>query len=223
MKQHTIISLLSIALLVVGCTTINATTQSIQGSGTIVTVERVVGDFTSIQVNMGADLILTQGNSESLRIEADDNLIEHIKTDFRNGRLLITTPQNINLEPSAVIRVHVTFDALREIEILGRSNITGENLNLRALTLNFSGSGSTRLSGTVDEQTIIIRGLATINNADLASRDVTIDISGNGIISVNGEDNLNIIVAGSGDIHYTGNPVITRNISGTANIVRQTE
>ena len=223
MKQLlTLFFVLTITLLLTACgTTVNSNVETIRGSGNVITLERVVGNFTSIQVNMGADLVLTQGNGEALTLEADDNLMEYIQTDVQNGRLVITTPNNTSITTTQTVRVYVTFDSLREVEIFGSSNITGENLNLDALTIAFSGSGSTWLTGTVNDQTINIRGQATINNFDLTSRNVTVDISGNGTIHVNATDTLDVTVAGQGDVHYTGSPTVTENVSGSANITQQ--
>lgn len=223
MKQLlTLFLVLTITLLLTACgTTINSNVETIRGSGNVITVERVVGNFTSIQVSMGADLVLTQGNGEALTLEADDNLMEYIQTDVQNGRLIITTPNNTSITTSQTVRVYVTFDTLQAIEIFGSSNITAENLNLDALTITFSGSGSTWLTGTVNEQTINIWGQATINNFDLTSRNVTVDISGNGTINVNATDTLDVTVAGMGDVHYTGSPTVTENVSGSANITQQ--
>ena len=51
----------------------------------MITASRSVSGFSSIQVNLGAELVLTQGNGESLNIEADDNLMPYILTDVHNG------------------------------------------------------------------------------------------------------------------------------------------
>ena len=135
----------------------------------------------------------------------------------------MSTPSNTSITPSQPIRLTVTFDQLTDIEILGSSNISAADLDLDALAIRFSGSGSTRLSGRADDQTIQIRGQATINNFDLASRQVSVDISGNGVIEVSAADTLSIVVAGMGIIRYTGSATITQNISGTADIAQRQE
>lgn len=223
MTKHNLVlfSVLCLTLLLAACGTNNtAIIQTIDGSGTIVTAERDVSGFSSIQINLGADLFLTPSDSESLSIEADDNLMDYLKAEVRNGILVISTPDNTSLKPSQTIQLHVSFDELTTIEVNGSSGITGDDLNLDALTVSFSGSGSAKLAGTVNNQTIIIRGQATINNFDLSSQHVTIDISGNGMLEVNAEGTLNITVAGMGTIRYTGDPTITENISGTATILQ---
>lgn len=222
MKHNLVLcSVLYLTLLLGACDTNSITNvQTIDGSGTIATSEREVSGFSSIQINLGADLSLTPSESESLSIEADDNLMDYIKAEVRNGMLVISTPDNTSLKPSQTIKLHVSFNDLTAIEVNGSSAITGDDLNLDTLAVSFSGSGSTRLAGTVNNQTITIRGQATINNFDLSSQHVTIDISGNGTLEVNAADTLNVTVAGMGTIRYKGDPTITRNISGTATILQ---
>lgn len=58
---------------------VESSVESIRGSGNTVTVERDVADFSRIQIYLGADLDLTQGDSSSLSIEADDNIMQYIE------------------------------------------------------------------------------------------------------------------------------------------------
>lgn len=223
--KNKFINTLSTAILmltVTACgTTIQPTLEGTRGSGTIISTQRDVDNFSTIQIYMGADLILTQSTTESLIIEADDNVMQYIETRIENGRLIVSKPDHINLDPSQTIHLNVSFNTLHEIEIFGSSNIKAGDLDLDALAISFSGSGSTRLTGKVNEQTITIRGQATIKNFDLTSRHVVIDISGNGTIEVNAEEMLDVTVAGMGTIRYTGNPTVIENVNGTANFVQQ--
>jgi hypothetical protein len=218
-QRFLLISIIVLALLLTACgTTVASSVETIRGSGNVVTTERNVTGFSRIQINLGADLALTQGNSESLTIEADDNLMQYIETKIDNGRLIISTPNNVSVTPSRFIKLNVDFSTLREIEILGSSNITANALDLDTLTIRFSGSGSTGLTGSVNEQIIVISGQATMHNFGLISNRVTVDISGNGTIEVNAEDTLNLTVAGMGIIRYTGDPTISQQVNGSANI-----
>lgn len=221
MRAQPFITCLSIALILSACqNTVESNVETIVGSGNIITVEREVSNFSRIQINMGADLVLTQTGEANLAVEADDNFMTYIETEVSGDRLVVSTPDNINLEATQPIQLTVTFDDLREIEINGRSAITAENIDLDALTVRFSGSGSTTLAGVVNHQTITIRGMATINNANLVSQRVMIDISGSGTIEVNAEETLDVSIAGTGNIRYTGDPTITQDISGSGTIVR---
>lgn len=220
MKHHLILTgLLGMALALAACgINIGSSLTTVRGSGDIVTAERDVSGFSSIQINIGADLVLAQGDEEGLIIEADDNLMAYIETEVRDNKLIVSTPDNTSISPSGIIRLNLTFDTLNAIDIFGSSAVTGENLDLATLAINFAGSGSTALTGRVDEQRINIRGTATINNFDLTCASAMVDISGSGTVEVNAERSLNVTVAGSGEIRYLGDPTLTQNVSGTANI-----
>ena len=209
-------------LTLAGCNNINgANVETIEGSGHVITAEREITNFSRIEIIMGADLVLIQGDEESLVIAADDNLMEYIQTEVNGDRLIVSTPDNISLRSSRTIQLTIGFESLTEIEVKGSSAITAEDLDLERLMISFSGSGSTRLTGAVSNQTIVVRGMAIINNPDLVSQQVSVDISGNGTIEINAEEALDIRVAGMGNIHYKGNPAITQNISGTATITQR--
>ncbi len=217
-----LLTAICVVLTLAGCNNIiESNVESINGSGNIITIERDVTDFSRIEINMGADLTLIQGEEESLAIESDDNLMDYIQTEVNGDRLIVSTPGNISLRSSRPIQLTVGFESLTEIKVKGSSAIMAEDLDLERLMISFSGSGSTHLTGTVGNQTIVVRGMAIINNPDLLSQQVSVDISGNGTIEVTAEESLDVSVAGMGNIHYRGNPAITQNINGTATLTQR--
>ncbi len=220
-RKLILITALSTLLVLTACQAVGVvSTRSIKGSGNIVAEDRGVNGFAGIRIMLGANLELTQGNNESLVVEADENLMPYILTDVQNGTLVVSTPHNTSLSPSSPIQLKVAFQSLTNLEIVGSSDVTAANLDLDTLGISFSGSGSTRLSGSVGTQMITIKGSARLNNSDLVSRDVTANISGNGTIEVNALDRLGITVAGTATIRYSGNPSITKDIMGAATITQ---
>jgi hypothetical protein len=210
-----------LVVVLAGCQAVTAPIANVQGSGTIISETRPINGFSQIEIYMGADLTLTQGDTENLTIEADDNLMPYILTSVRNGTLVIEHPANTNLESATPIQVRVGFRSLRDISVFGRSAITADDLQLNALSITFNGSGSTRLTGRVDQQEISIRGRADLFNFDLTGREIQLEISGTGRAEVNATERLDVTVAGMGIVHYRGDPVVTRNVSGTATIEHQ--
>ncbi len=58
----------------------------------MITETREVSNFDSISLSGSGEVIVTQGGSESLAIETDDNVMEHVKAEVRCGTL------NLSLE-----------------------------------------------------------------------------------------------------------------------------
>ena len=56
----------------------------IKGSGNLITETRQVSNFDSIDLSGSGEVIVTQGGSESLTIETDDNVMEHVKAEVQS-------------------------------------------------------------------------------------------------------------------------------------------
>ena len=61
-----------------------------RGNGVVVTEQRPInGSFNSIEVSTGIDLFLTQSESPSISVQADENIQELIITEIENETLKI--------------------------------------------------------------------------------------------------------------------------------------
>jgi len=66
-----------------------------QGSGKQVSETRSVGDFTGVEVSGGYKVVLKQDSVSSIKISADDNVMQYIKTEVSNGKLKIHSSRSI--------------------------------------------------------------------------------------------------------------------------------
>ena len=66
---------------------------TIRGSGNVVEETREVSGVSGVQLATIGDMVIELGDKESLRIEAEDNLLEYFETEVRNGKLIIGTPR----------------------------------------------------------------------------------------------------------------------------------
>jgi Putative auto-transporter adhesin, head GIN domain len=174
--------------------------------------------FTGIALESTGDITITQGESESLSIETDDNLLPLLTSKVENGVLVLSTQDNTYLEPSQGIRYTITVKSLENLEISGSGNIDANNLALDSLSVEISGSGNIRLSGKVNSQSVDISGSGDYNGCDLQSSGSSVSISGSGDIRVAATDTLSIDISGAGDVTYLGNPEVSQDISGVGDI-----
>lgn len=213
----------------------------VRGSGKVVTENRAVSNYDSIALSSSGDLVITQGDTESLSIEAEENVMKYIRTVVRGHTLHIyLDPTSIvNIDPEKPMRFHVAMKSVNgldlsgsgtiytekvaaddlEINVSGSGNITIDDLTANSLSLDISGSGESRIIGMVDREKITISGSGTVNHEELVSKDVTVNVSGSGKSYVNASDTLEIDVSGSGDVTYTGTPKVTQHISGSGDII----
>ncbi len=237
MKKNFVITL---SLLVVGLVLLSACgLRAIRGSGDIVTEDRDVSGFDSIEFAGYGRLIVTQGNEESLSIEIDDNLLRYIDTDVVGDTLKIEFDDNIFLratDSTIIFRLSViqlvsldisgagTFevDELEtdefELTMSGAGKIDIDSIQATDLKVVVNGAGSVSISGTVDTQDIVVSGVGDFNALDLESQEATVTISGAGDADLWVHDELDITISGVGSVSYYGDPDVSQSGSGLGSI-----
>ena len=230
-----------VGLLVVSLTLISALAYA----GEPISQTREVSGFDKIEVNGAYDLYITQGKEYSLRIEAEPEVQEKIKTEVKDGQLRITQKKHkiqIGIFKSKTRKIYVTLPELKELCINGSSDVIGQNkfkagnlsllvngsgdidLELEASDLSTSirGSGDIKLKGNAENFVITIAGSGDVSAYDLASLKATVSISGAGDCKVNASQELTVNIAGTGDVSYQGSPkVVTKNVSGVGRVHKE--
>ena len=211
-----------------------------QGSGNIITETRTVANFDHLSLSGIGDVTLVQGEEESLKIEAEDNIIPNIKTEVRDGTLYITYERK-SLLPTKPIKFYLNMIKIHGLETLGVSSlrsdkITTDQLNViisgtgsinilkltaDKLSTNISGAGNFEAEGQVTDQRIILSGAGNYTGEDLQSKTAEVTITGLGQVSIWATDTLNVIISGTGGVEYFGEPKVTKSISGIGNLTHQ--
>ncbi|NHF61241.1 DUF2807 domain-containing protein [Flavobacteriaceae bacterium TP-CH-4] len=222
--------LLSLSLVVVLTTSCTAQWgKRIKGNGNSVSIERSVGDYEGVSVSGWFDVDLVDGNEGELTLEGEENLLEYIITEVRNGKLVIKVEKGYNLKPSnwnEGIRVTVPVESINSVALSGSGDIVGKKtlkatsfrtsmsgsgditLDIESdnMTASMSGSGDINLSGTTGTFEATISGSGDIKAYDLEADVVDATVSGSADIKVTAKEMLKARVSGSGDISYRGNP-----------------
>ncbi len=208
-----------------------------QGSGKVITQTRSVSDFDRVVLSGIGDVTITQGSSESLEIQAEDNVIPHIQTVVQNGTLQISFDRKAII-PTKSIKFNITMPTVHGLETKGVSNIQADSLNTDALELgisgtgnidlhnltaqsvsiNVSGAGNLTADGKVGDQKMTLSGAGNYNGQDLQSKTAEVTISGLGKVTVWATDALDVTISGTGGVDYYGNPRVTQQISGLGSL-----
>ena len=113
------------------------------GSGKVITETRKVDDFTTIELDYPAQVYVTQGDSVSVKIEAEDNLLPGLQTRVRNDTLEIfyKTDDNKHVNQTKPIKITIVVKDLKEVDLGSAGQLKGTNggqvhLNIR-LTVVF--------------------------------------------------------------------------------------
>ncbi|WP_339917780.1 head GIN domain-containing protein [Yeosuana marina] len=197
----------------------------VTGNGNVRIQDRALNEsFNAIEASHGLDVFLTQGNDESIVVEADENLLQLIKTEVKNNVLHIYAEKNIGHATSK--KIMVTFKDISKISSSSGSNvvatniITGEYLELNTssgsdmtltvnttnLNCNTSSGSDLKLSGKTDKLTADASSGSDIKAADLMTQSSRVSANSGADITVNTSKELTANANSGGDITYYGNP-----------------
>jgi len=229
-----------LALILSACDFVDAgfDSQRIRGSGKVTRVQRDVSGFREVRFTSVGEVTLDQSGSESLEIEAEENLLPYMRIEVQGGRLLIGTERGVSLAPTTTIRYRLTVKEIEAIELSGSGKIvtspltcsemelnlpgSGEirigGLSARVLEASISGSGDIEVPGKVSRVTVDISGSGEYDGGGLESDTADVSISGSGDATVWVRDRLSASISGSGDVDYYGEPSVTKRVSGSGGV-----
>jgi hypothetical protein len=219
-----LISLVAAAMLpvvaawVAGCNSLGS--PAVRGSGVVGTETRELSGFTEIRLSGTGEVTVEQGDTESLTVEAEDNILPLLESRVIDGRLMLGARDNVSVRPTRPIRYRVTLKELTGLGVSGSGSFKVQGVDTPRLAADISGSGSAKLAGRADDVRLSISGSGDYDAAGLASQTAEVVISGSGSATVNTSRRLVAKVSGSGSVHYLGDPTIEQHVSGSGSVKR---
>ena len=218
----------------------------VQGSGKIESETREVQGFLAVSINYPADVIIQQGKVESVKVEADDNLLQQITTEVDDETLVIENKEESwsqRVDPTERVKITITVKDLREIEFSSAGtlrlnglktdelsvNLNGagemilNDLDVNKLESRLSGAGNIKANGTAKELELRISGVGNFEAPALQSMVASVRISGAGSATVRVEDDLTARVSGAGSVKYYGSPTLDEDVSGAGSVSQADE
>lgn len=207
-------------------------------------VDRHLSGFNAINVAGPFDVDVVQGSTESVKVEAPEDVMARILTDVNGGVLKIYNKHDMWnwgnwFGMHKKILVHVVVKDINEINISGsgdvyfRGGLTANSLKLKisgsgdmtgklsakTLESSITGSGDMKLSGNAESSTVSVVGSGDFTARNLTTVSTAVRVSGSGDAAVNASDRLDAAVNGSGDINYSGSPKnVNKRKSGSGDI-----
>ena len=237
MKRFAFI-LLAFSLVSTSCRYIGG--KRVRGNGHITTETRTVGEFNSVRAGGAYNVYVTQDSQFSVKVEADENLMEYIDIYTEGDDLFIENKYGYNPRPSRKLKVYVSAPAYRRISVSGAGDIVGQNqisnhdqLELRVsgagnvkmdvdaprVEVHVSGSGDIALKGKAKDFDASVSGAGNIKCYDMMAEKTDVQISGAGDAEVFASVQLDARVSGAGNVKYKGDPpTVNSKTSGAGSI-----
>jgi len=226
-----IATILVVALLTLGLAT-GCTGVKVIGSGNVISKTFDFSDFTGINAQSGMHVELTESDTFSVELVADDNVIEHIEVS-KSGDTLRIRPKGNSQFRSTTLTAKVTMPELYRLELSGGSHVDitgfdssndlsvklsgGSHLNdsmapgvITSGNTDFSLSGGSHvtLSGSAEALDVSCSGGSHIDLEDFSVDNADIKLSGGSHATVNVSGTLNVDLSGGSKVYYSGDPTI---------------
>lgn len=201
--------------------------------------------ISALDVSAGVNVYLTQGNTESVRIEAKGVEDDEVISELRGGKLVLTVRRQNGWKGvfgrNSSVKAYVTVKSLNSIDVSSGADLEGETMLVADdLTLHTSSGADVDLEVKVNRMTVSVSSGADVtlsgsagkltasssSGADLNADKLVTDIcyaeaSGGGDARVYGRKELYLRASGGGDVTYRGpGQLVSRKTSGGGDINR---
>ena len=201
--------------------------------------------ITGLDVSAGINVFLTQGSTESVRIEAKGIEDDEVISEMRGGKLVLTVRRQGGWKGifggNTHVKAYVTVKNLTSIEVSSGADLEGETtLVADDLTLNTSSGADVKLAVKANRLTVSVSSGADVtlsgsaakltasssSGADLDADELVADVcyaeaTGGGDARVHGRRELYLRASGGGDVTYSGpGQLVSRKTSGGGDINR---
>ncbi len=131
-----------------------------KGSGRVVTETRDALPFMNVEIIGSLKVYLQQGDSLTIKIEADDNLLELVDTSIKNNKLRIGLKEPISQENQ--ITAYITVKDLSRLSATNNSVVTAnEVINGSYLELEIKNGAQSMLELNYEKVNLVLNSGAT--------------------------------------------------------------
>jgi len=206
-----------------------------KGNGDVISETRNTTDeFTEVSASEGLMVYVTQADDFSIEVEADENIIDLIATDIKNGKLRIHTHENIgratkkiyvSLPEISVLKsssgAHLNTENTIQAERLEIDGSSGANITTEFtadnVVIDASSGANLTISGTAHNADIDVSSGGNINAKKLETKTCTADASSGGNVKIQVSESLVADASSGGNISYSGDPTVEKkkSVSGS--------
>ena len=189
----------------------------VRGNGNVQTQSRDIRGFKSVDVSGVFQVEIVAQKDFSVQVEADENLLQYIRTEVDGDVLEISTSKGI--KSSSGLKVRISAPDIEKLDVSGAAKVSVTDLKNVALLLDTSGASKINLAGETDKLIIDVSGASSIEAENLKTRAATVDASGASKISVFASESVRADASGASRITYTGGAAdIVKKSSGASSV-----
>lgn len=191
--------------------------KGVKGSGTTASEKRELSGFRAVEVGGVFQVEIIAQKDFGVEVEADDNLLQYIKTEVRGGKLNIEMDKKVSTKNAILIRI--SAPDIDDLDVSGAAKVTVSGLKNTGIKVDSSGASKISIAGETAKLLIEVSGATKVDAEDLKSENATVEASGASHVAVNVTGQLLADASGASKIVYSGSPAnVEKKSSGASNI-----
>ena len=191
--------------------------SSVASAAPLATETRPTGDYHAVELAGTIDVEVQVGGARRVDVIGDADVLDHVTTELRDGRLVVSTHGNFH--PEHKTKVAITMPALDAVVLSGTGTIAVAGIAAPKLAIAVRGTGTISLTGSVDDVAYQLSGTGTVRGQDLAARSAVVAVEGTGSIALRASDSVNVAISGVGSVDVFGHPrSITKSNHGSGHV-----
>ena len=211
----------------------------VTGSGHVTSETRQVSGFHGVNLTGSGEVIVTQGDTEGLVIDAEDNILPLIESTVTDGslrlgfkdhvgnvhayktvvyHLSVKTLDHLAIEGSGTIHAATLTAGRAKLSLPGSGVITVDEFKADTVETEIEGSGKVKLVGEAHRETVSIDGSGSYAAKGFKTGDAEVTINGSGEAKVQVGGALAVAINGSGSVEYSGHAAVTKSINGSGHV-----
>ncbi len=202
------VGIILVALFATGLIPSQAPFGGVTGSGNVQTQQIEVSNFTKLDVGSGFTVQVTQANTYSVSITADDNVFPYIQAS-RTGDTLIIRIKPLTAVTTTALKANITMPDIAEAQVTSGATSTVNGFNLaHDFKADLSGGSRLTMTGQAVNMEAIGSGGSNLQLRDFQVNNAKVDLSGGSQAIINLSGILDAELNGGSRLMYVGNATL---------------
>lgn len=200
---------------------------TVKGSGVVKEEARDLSGFTGLDISSSFEATATIGPKAEVTLGAEDNLLPLIKTEVRDGRLVVGLASGQTIRATKPLKIKVVMPSLDfvaargasklaasageastfRVESSGASTVEVTGLTADAIEVTAEGASRVTLEGRARRLTLDASGASKVVAVASAFESAKVDVSGASKAEVNVTGSIDGEVSGASSLDVKGKPI----------------
>jgi hypothetical protein len=154
----------------------------VTGSGVPSTEQREISKFTKVELYGVGTLTVIAGEPTKLTIEADDNMLQYVKSSIGAETLRVGVGAGTYTWNTGYPRITLQGGTAKKYDLRGPTQLVMNSADLDSLDLKLDGQCNVTLTGTINDLSIDVSGQCLIDAANATIKSIAGEMNGQSTI-----------------------------------------